>query len=102
MSQKSPLVMNGGQIEQLQSTDWLPPAVLITKTNGTASTMIPGTAIRVDAGDATARRANPAVASYDLAHVIGLVAASITASGTGPVAIAGALTLTTSEWDAMV
>ena len=103
MAQRKPLVMNSGQIEQLQSGDTLDAVVtevdLISRTNNNASPIVIGHAVYPD-GNGTVDLAQ-ADASGTV-EVLGLVQeTSIAAAASGYIQTDGILTATTGQWDAV-
>lgn len=100
MALRKPLVLNAGQVQQLQSTDTLDAPQsggdVIVLTNNNAGTLAPGTPVYSVANDAVDKAKADAVGTT---KCIGLVAASITAAASGPVMIGGICTLTTGQWD---
>jgi hypothetical protein len=99
MALKKPLVLNNGQIEQLQTGDFLQSTDLPQLTNGNASPIVIGTAVYASAANTVDKaRAN----SVGTTNVVGLVAdASIASSSTGGIQIDGVLSATTGQWDAV-
>jgi len=103
MAQRLPLVINAGQIEQLQSGDYLANNIdLPIVTNGESSTaLIAGMAVYETSTANTAKRAQ-ANASGTI-NPTGLMQSTSTPTGqTGSVQTEGVITLTTGEWDAVV
>ena len=103
MAQRKPLVMNSGQIEQLQSGDTLDAVVtevdLISRTNNNASPIVIGAPVYPD-GNGTVDIAQ-ADASGTV-EVLGLVQeTSIAAAASGYIQTDGILTATTGQWDAV-
>lgn len=97
MAQKKPLVLNSGQIEQLQSTDYVQSAELPQLTNANAGSIPIGTPVYASANDSVDKAKADAVGTV---NVIGLVAeTSIAAAGTGGIQMDGVLTATTGQWD---
>lgn len=103
MAQRKPLVINSGQIEQLQSGDTLDAVVtevdLISRTNNNASPITIGAPVYPD-GNGTVDLAQ-ADASGTV-EVLGLVQeTSIAAAASGYIQTDGILTATTGQWDAV-
>lgn len=104
MATRIPLVMNAGQMQQLQSGDNIVVAAgqysNDVLTNGEASTaLVIGMAVYISAAGA-AKRAQANAAST--ARVAGLwVDTTTAAAGSGNCAVAGRLTATTGQWDAV-
>jgi len=103
MAARKPLVINGGQIEQLQAGDTLDASVtevdVVSKTNDNASPIVIGNVVynKTD-GDVDLARAN----AQGTVQVLGLVRdASIAAAAAGNIQTDGILTATTGEWDAV-
>lgn len=101
MSLRKPLVLNAGQIQQLQSGDTLDAPQsggdVIVLTNNNAGTLAPGTTVYTVANDAVDKAKADAVGTTKM---IGLAAASISAAASGPILVSGIITLTTGQWDA--
>ena len=101
MALRKPLVLNGGQIQQLQAADTLDAPQgggdQVVLTNNNAGTLVPGTPVYTIANDAVDKAKADASATK---NVLGLLAASIAAAAVGPITIGGILTLTTGQWDA--
>jgi len=97
MAVKKPLVITGGQIEQLQPSDQLASAELTEKTNNNASAIVIGQPVYVDGGGTVdLAQANALLTS----RVLGLVAdSSIAAASPGAILTDGILEATTGEWD---
>jgi hypothetical protein len=104
MSLRKPLVIVGGQIEQIQSGDTLDAIVteqeLITLTNDESSdATVIGMPVYIDAADGCKQ------AKADAAATTKTVAlckdASITAGQTGTFLTSGILSATTAQWDAV-
>jgi hypothetical protein len=102
MASRKPVVINGGQLEQLQAGDTLDATVsevdVVSKTNDNGSSAVPGTPLyQKSNGNVDFGRAN----AQGTVQIVGLAKATITASGSGIVQTDGVLTLTTGEWDAV-
>ncbi len=96
MTIRKPLVMNGGQIEQIQSGDSLAEVDLWQPIAAAALTA--GMVVYVSTNDTV----NKAKAdSGSTAKPVGLCAADIASSAVGPVQDSGVLSLTTTQWDAV-
>lgn len=97
MAQKKPLVITNGQIEQLQSTDYISSVEIPQLTNGNASPIVIGTPVYSSANSTCDKAQANAVGTT---NVIGLVAdASISAAASGAIQMGGILTATTGQWD---
>lgn len=99
MAVKKPLVLTGGQIEQLQSGDSISNPILLSQTNDEAGALVIGNVVYSDANDGVKKAQGNAVGT---ANVIGLVADVTIATGQ-PTAIQmdGILAATTGQWDAV-
>lgn len=101
MAVRKPLVLNGGQIEQLQPGDTLDATVsevdLITLTNGGGGAAVICSAAYVSAaGTFQPARAN----ASGTTRVIGLVkSTSVAAAASGSIQTDGVFTATTTQWD---
>ena len=100
MATRKPLVLNSGQIEQLQSGDTLDAAItevdLVTMTNGEASAISNGEAVYTDAADDVKLALADAAGT---ARVLGLVKTdSIAASASGSIQIDGIISI--ADWTA--
>lgn len=99
MALKKPLVLNGGQVEQLQSADYISSVDLPQLINGNAGSIVIGAPVYSSANDTVDKAKADAVGT---ANVIGLVAdTSIAAAGTGGIQMDGVLAATTGQWDAV-
>jgi len=99
MAQKKPLVLNGGQIEQLQSTDYIANNDIPQLTNGNAGSIVIGTPVYASAANTVDKARANAVGTT---NVIGLVYdASIASASSGGVLMDGILSATTGQWDAV-
>lgn len=104
MALRKPLVVNAGQIQQLQSGDTLDAPQtggdVIVQTNDEAGAIVIGTPVYNDAADGVKKAQANASSTKD---VIGLVGVTTISNGaTGPICTAGPLTATTTQWDAVV
>jgi hypothetical protein len=103
MALKKPLVLSGGQIQQLQSGDTLDAvaseAGVITMTNANAGPVVIGTPVYVPvAGSVDKAKAD----ASGTVQVMGLVAStSIAAGSPGTVQCDAALSAITTQWDAV-
>lgn len=99
MAQKKPLVLNSGQIEQLQSGDYIATGDIPQLTNGNAGSLVIGNAVYASANNtADKARAN----AVGTANVIGLVSdTTIASAAVGGVQTNGILSATTTQWDAV-
>lgn len=104
MASRKPLVLNGGQIEQLQAGDTLNATLttqfeldIITLTNPDVNTAIPiCTPVALDAtGDLVLAKAD----ALQTAKVLALAMEEIAANSSGDVQTDSVLTATTGEWD---
>ncbi len=99
MALKKPIVLNNGQYEQLQSTDYIATGELIQLTNDESGSIVIGTPVYADANDGVKKAKADAVGTV---NVIGLVGdTTISASAAGGIAIDGILSATTGQWDAI-
>jgi len=104
MATRIPLVVNAGQIQQLQTGDNIVTAAAQYDnevfTNGESSTaLVIGAPVYVSAAS-TAKRAQANAAST--ARVVGLwVDITTSASSSGNCAVGGRVTATTAQWDAV-
>jgi hypothetical protein len=100
MALRKPLVIVGGQIEQLQSGDTLsgPFAEIegLTQTSAEAGGIVIGTPVYSSAAN-TVKKAQANAAGT--AKVLGFVTASIVTTGAGTVQTSGVIAATTGEWD---
>lgn len=105
MANRKPLVLNGTQVQNIQAGDTLDPTTYSTLqtqsvTNGEATAALVIGAPAYLSASATAKRAQANAALTTVA--LGLVSdASIAAAAVGNVALAGPLTATTAQWDAV-
>lgn len=100
MVARKPLVLNAGQIEQLQAGDTLDTtiATVINRTNNTGAALPIGSPVFTSsATEITGAQAD----AQGTIRVTGLLAEAIADTASGDVAIDGILTLTTGEWDAI-
>jgi hypothetical protein len=99
MAQKKPLVLNSGQVEQLQSGDYIQTVDIPQLTNGNAGSLAIGTPVYASGNDSVDKAKADAVGTV---NVIGLIAdASVASAATGGVQMDGVLTATTTQWDAV-
>jgi hypothetical protein len=103
MALRKPLVLNAGQIQQLQSADTLDAVQsggdTLTQTNDEAGAIVIGTPVYNDANDGVKKAKADASGTKD---VVGLVRdTSITNATTGAIQISGVLSATTGQWDAV-
>ena len=100
MSARKPLVLNNGEIEQLQSSDTLDAVVsevdIISLV--AAATITIGNPVYLSSANGCNKAQANAVST---AKVIGLAKAGITSGSSGSVQTDGIITLTTGEWDAI-
>lgn len=96
MTARIPLVLNAGEIQQLQSGDYIQAETDLQQTAD--ATLIAGQVVYSTAADHIGKAQANAGAS---ALVIGLARAPITNGAVGPVVCEGILTLTTAQWDAV-
>ena len=97
MAQKKPLVLNSGQIEQLQSTDYIANNDIPQLTNGNAGSIVIGTVVYASAANTVDKARANAVGTT---NAIGLVYdASIVAAASGGVLMDGIMSATTGQWD---
>jgi len=103
MALKKPLVISGGQIQQLQSDDTLDATIseqeVINLTNGNVGSIVIGTPVYISAANTVDKAKADASGTKD---VVGLVKdASISPSGSGAILTSGVLSATTEQWDAV-
>ena len=103
MALRKPLVMNAGQIEQLQSGDTLDAIVsevdVVSMTNNNASPIVIGSPVYCDAAGGVDLAQADASGTVE---VLGLVAdVSIGAAASGSIQTDGILSATTTQWDAV-
>lgn len=100
MAARKPLVLNAGQVEELQGADTLDAVVsevdVISRT--ATSTLVPGEVVYSDSNTSVEKANANADAT---AKPIGVATAGITAASSGTIQTNGILTLTTGEWDAV-
>lgn len=105
MSLRKPLVMVGGQVQQLQSADTLDiPSItagnVLQLTNSEAAPVVIGAPMYVFGNDSVKKGKADAAAT---ASIIGLVRdASITNGVAGSIQTDGTLTASTAQWDAVM
>lgn len=98
MALKKPIVQTGGQLEQLQSGDYISSVDLPQLTNGNAGSLVIGTPVYSSANNTVDKAKGDAVGTT---NVIGLVAdTSISAAAVGGIQMDGVLSATTTQWDA--
>jgi hypothetical protein len=105
MTYRKPLVLNGTQVQNIQAGDSLDPSTFSTLqqqslTNGEASVALTcGQPVYLSAASTVKRaQANAALTQ----RVVGIVSdPTIAAAANGLVALAGPITLTTAQWDAV-
>lgn len=100
MAIRKPLVINAGQIQQLQSGDSLDiQAEALNLTNGEAGSVVIGAPVYMFGNDSFKKAQANGSTTKD---VVGLVAATSIANGaSGAVTIDGVMTATTAQWDAV-
>lgn len=99
MALKKPLVLNSGQIEQLQTGDYISDVALPQLINGNAGAIVIGTPVYASANNTVDKAKGDAVATV---NVVGLVAeTSIASAATGGIQMDGVLSATTGQWDAV-
>ena len=101
MAARKPLVMNAGQVEQLQSGDTLDATVaevdVLDRTNGNAGAIVIGQPVYPDAAGSVDLAQADAAGTVE---VLGLVrATSIASAASGSIQTNGVLTATTTQWD---
>lgn len=101
MALRLPLVLNAGQIQQLQSGDTLlapqSGGDVIVLTNDEAGSLIQGNVVYADANDGVKKaQANASGTSKP----IGLSVGAPASSASGQIMVNGILALTTGQWDA--
>jgi hypothetical protein len=99
MAVKKPLVITGGQIEQLQSGDTIEHPGVFQRQNNNAGTVTIGQAVYVDGAGTVDLAQADAAGTKD---VLGLVAdVTIVAAASGGIQTDGVLAATTGQWDAV-
>ena len=99
MGLKKPLVITNGQIEQLQSTDYINAEPIPQFTNNNAGSIVIGTPVYMAANNAVDKAKADAVGTV---NAVGLVYdTSIASAASGGVLFDGILTATTGQWDAV-
>lgn len=103
MTLRKPLVMVGGEIQQLQAGDDIDAPISgtnnISLTNDESGSIVIGAPVYSDAASGVKKAKADAAGT---SKVIGLVAqASITNATAGDIALSGALSATTTQWDAV-
>ena len=103
MALRKPLVINAGQIEQLQSGDTLDAIVaevdVVSLTNNNASPIVIGAPVYTDVASGVDLAQADASGTME---VLGLVAeVSIGAAASGTIQTDGILSATTTQWDAI-
>lgn len=102
MALRKPLVLNNGQIQQLQSADTLDAPQgggdVQVMTNGNAGAVVIGTPVYTSANGTFDKARGNAAATK---NVIGITSqVSIANGASGPVTTNGVVTATTTQWDA--
>lgn len=101
MAARKPLVINAGQVEQLQAGDTLDASVsevdVVSKTNGNAGSIVIGQPVFVEAGgDVELGKAD----AQGTVLLLGLVKdTSVAAAASGIIQTDGVLVATTTQWD---
>ena len=99
MPAKKPIVVTNGQLEQLQSGDYILTPDLFNRQNESGGALVKGTPVYVPAAGEIAKAQANAQATM---KVFGLVAdTSIADAAAGAVQTDGNLIATTGEWDAV-
>lgn len=99
MGLKKPIVLSSGQLEQLQSTDYISALQIPQFTNGNAGAIVIGAPVYSSANTTVDKAKADAVGTT---NVIGLAYDASTASAAaGGVLLDGVLTATTTQWDAV-
>lgn len=101
MALRKPLVLNSGQIQQLQSGDTLDAVQsggdAVVLTNNEASPIVVGTPVYINAASGVLKAKADAVGTK---NVVGIVRDTSIANGvSGAVQVGGVLTATTGQWD---
>ena len=97
MALKKPLVIASGQVEQLQSGDYINAEEIPQYANGEASPIVIGMPVYVSGVD-TVKKAKADAAGTSV--VVGMVYdTSITNAQSGGILLAGVLAATTGQWD---
>lgn len=100
MGQKKALVLNNGQIEQLQAGDYIANVDLVIQTNGNAGALVICTPVYQSNNDTVDKAKADAVGTV---NVTGFVTndPSIAAGGNAAIQGEGVLAATTAQWDAV-
>ena len=103
MALRKPLVIVGGQVQQIQVGDTLDAIVaeieVLTQTNGEATPIAIGTPVYSSAADTVKKAQANASGTVE---IVGLVkSTSINASAAGSIQTSGVLAATTAQWDAV-
>ena len=103
MALRKPLVIVGGQVQQIQVGDTLDAIVaeieVLTQTNGEAAPIAIGTPVYSSAADTVKKAQANASGTVE---IVGLVkSTSISASAAGSIQTSGVLAATTAQWDAV-
>jgi hypothetical protein len=103
MALKKPLVLNGGQIEQIQAGDTLDASAnevdVATMTNANAGAIVIGTPVYVSVAGSVDKGQADAAGTVQLLGLVKTV--SIAAAGSGSIQTDGVLSATTAQWDAV-
>lgn len=101
MALRKPLVLNAGQVQQLQAGDTLDAPQsggdVIVLTNDEAGALIQGNVVYADANDGVKKAKADAAGT---SKPIGLSVTAPAAAASGQIMVSGILTLTTGQWDA--
>src|SRR5438477_12180188 len=103
MALRKPIVINAGQLQQLQSVDTLDAVQsggdAVVQTNDEVGAIVIGAPVYNDANDGVKKAKADASST---AYVLGLVRdTSITNGVAGAIQLSGVLTATTGQWDAV-
>lgn len=99
MALKKPIVMSSGQLEQLQSADYISAVQVPQFINGNAGAIVIGAPVYSSANGTVDKAKADAVGTV---NVIGLAYdASTAAAATGGFLLDGVLTASTAQWDAV-
>lgn len=98
MAIRKPLVLNNGEMEQLQAGDSIAHPGLFERSNDNAAALVIGQPVYVS-GDGAVDMAQADAASTK--DVLGLCAEGIAIAGSGNIQSDNVLTASTGEWDAL-
>jgi len=104
MANRKPLVIIGGQVQQLPAGDTIDAPQgggdQQVITNDEAGAIVIGTPVYMDANDGVKKAQANASGTRKVTGIVAV--ASIGAAGQGPITVGGVITATTTQWDAVV